>query len=109
MDYPKSGAVDYPVVPNQVPTIEECLRAIAQGKPLPAGAAPAQNPVYNPNILNDYHVHDELWHIEQSRRRVETLRADLDIKSIAERQQRSSNADKAAEQSDSAKSEQPPQ
>lgn len=90
MDYRKSGATDYPVVPNQVPTIEECLRAIATGKPLPAGAVQNTPARYNSGVVNNYHVHDDLWHLEQSRRRVERLRDQLEIQAITERARQSS-------------------
>ena len=87
LEYPKSGVTDYPVVPNQTPSIKECLIAIAQGKPLPQGAVSTSLPVYNDKFINDYKVGDELYQLELNRRNLDRLTLELDTQNKAFRQQ----------------------
>lgn len=110
LEYPKSGVTDYPVVPNQTPSIKECLIAIAQGKPLPQGAIASSLPVYNDKYVNDYKVGDELYQLELNRRNLDRLSRELDTQTIAQRQQMQqssvTNAANAATQSESSNSSQ---
>ena len=108
LEYPKSGVTDYPVVPNQTPSIKECLIAIAQGKPLPQGAVATSLPVFNDKFVNDYKVGDELYQLELNRRNLDRLTQELDIKNRTQMQpaQQSSevNAASAANESGSSNS-----
>lgn len=102
LEYPKSGVTDYPVVPNQTPSIKECLIAIAQGKPLPQGAVSSSLPVYNDKFINDYKVGDELYQLELNRRNLDRLTQELDTQNRALRQQtKQSSATNAASEATS--------
>lgn len=73
-ELPISQVTDSQVIPNQTPSIAECVQRVMKGQPLPPGfLGENKTPIYQKEYVNDYRIRDELTHIERMRRNLETV------------------------------------